>query len=109
MSRAGALACYVTALLALLAVGACSFVLVRDPPARPPPPPANASCTTSAIVPGFDTAVAVLSAIGAVYFLTSDDDNARVGAAVEGGLTIGFGGSAFMGWRSVGRCRSMQP
>ncbi len=93
---------------ALLVTSACSFVLVRDPPARPPPPPAEVSCTTSAMVPGFDTAVAVLSAIGAVYFLTSDEDNAGIGAVVEGGLAIGFGVSAFKGWRSVGRCRGMQ-
>ena len=82
-------------------VSGCSFVLTRNPN----PPPAAPNCPSSPLGPIADTAVAVVAAIGIVYFATSDDDNANVGIAVETALTVGFGSSAYIGYRRVGRCR----
>ena len=79
----------------MLASG-CSFFFTTNPP----------QCTSRSIAPIADTAIAVLAAVGAVYFATSDDDNATVGVVVESGLVAGFGASAYVGYRRVGRCRA---
>ena len=81
--------------LAFVATG-CSFVFTGNPP-----PP----CSTSSVAPVADTAIAVLAAIGIVYFATSDDDNATIGVVVESGITLGFGASAYTGFSRVARCR----
>ncbi|MBA3819295.1 MAG: hypothetical protein H0X17_10415 [Deltaproteobacteria bacterium] len=79
----------------------CSFAFVSGPPSPLPAPPARASCTIAPLVPIVDTAIAVLTAIGAVYFITEDN---LLGAGIQTGLALGFGGSAVTGWRRVGRC-----
>lgn len=81
--------------LAFVATG-CSFAFTSNPPAP---------CNTSSVAPIADTAVAVLAAIGIVYFATSDDDNATIGIVVESGLALGFGASAYTGYSRVSRCR----
>ena len=93
------------AVVVLALASGCSLVLTRDPQ----PPPARAGCSTSSIPPVADTAVAVVAALGAVYFATaSDDDNATLGAVVEAAIAAGFGASAYAGYRRVGRCRDAQ-
>jgi hypothetical protein len=83
------------AVVLALATG-CSFVRTSNPP-----PP----CNTSSVAPIVDTAVAVVSAIGIVYFATTDDDNATLGVVVTSGLALGFGASAYTGFPRVSRCR----
>jgi len=82
--------------LVLAVATGCSFVFTS----KPPPP-----CTTSSVGPIADTAIAVVAALGIVYFATSDDDNATLGVVVESGLALGFGASAVTGYRRVSRCR----
>jgi len=86
-----------------LAVGGCSAVFVDGPPR----PPARGSCTRSAGAPIVDTSLGVLSALGAIYFATSGRDDAVIATAVETALAAGFGTSAYVGFRRVGRCRAL--
>ena len=86
----------------------CSLLLVDAPPAQPPPPPAIASCTSSRIPPVIDTMITAVALGGVIYFAQRDDENAGLGAAVEGALAVGFGVSAFTGWRRTSRCAAMR-
>ena len=82
--------------VALVLASGCSFVFTNNPP----------QCTSRSTAPIADTAIAVFAAIGAIYFATSDDDNATLGIVVESGLAAAFGASAYVGYRRVARCRA---
>lgn len=91
------------ALAALLATG-CSALFVKGPPPGPP------ACTMSRIVPFVDTAVAVLAAVGALYFVADDSvEHRSLGVVVEGGIALGFGLGAWSGHGRVSRCLVAPP
>lgn len=81
------------AVLALTVQAGCSFAFTSSPP-----PP----CTSSAVAPVADTAVATIAAIAAIYFATEGEG---LETAASGGLAVGFGAGAVTGYRRVGRCR----
>jgi hypothetical protein len=83
---------------ALVLASACSFAFTNN---RSPP-----ECTRDPAAPIADTAIAVVAVVGAVYFATSDDDNATLGVIVDSGLAAGFAASAYVGFRRVTRCRA---
>ena len=98
----------VIALCALLLLPGCSLLLVRDAPDHLEPG-APRECTSTRVWPVADTAVAVLATVGAFYLLTRSDDSLdRLGAGIEGALALGFGYSAWRGWRETGQCRTLR-
>ena len=86
----------VRAVVFALALSGCSFVLTRD--AKPP----STSCGPRA-APIADTAAAVVAAMGALYFATSDD--ATTALIVDTTLVIGFAAGAYVGYGRVDQCR----
>lgn len=114
------------ALVVALAPG-CSWVAVHAPP-RPAQPEAPLDCTESRAAPAADTALAVLSGIGAglgllvaatekscsdsgawgsLFCMTSSERTALVGTSVAllaAGVVFGF--SAASGYRDTAACRA---
>lgn len=91
-------------LASALLLSGCSFAFVQGPPAQPAAA-APVTCTRSPVAPIVDTAIAVASAIGLVYFVTEGD---RLGSGIEAALAVGFGASAITGWRRLARCERAQ-
>jgi hypothetical protein len=100
-----------------LASAGCSWIVVKPPPPPPrgdptehwPPDGPGVRCTSSLLPPLFDSMVATLATVGAVYFVAAGDDTARVlGPLVEVPLAVTFGLSAYKGWRVTHRCREMK-
>jgi hypothetical protein len=97
--------------LAMLALGGCSFKVVRVPPARgdwPDPVTPSSSqekCTRTLAPPLLDTSVTII--FGTLSYIERDS-GARAFTPIAGAAALPFLASAIYGYWSTGRCRQYQ-
>jgi hypothetical protein len=97
----------IVALITMLCVSGCSFVLVKAPRSAEPEPTTWPKCTEHHFWAIADGAMAVVALIGMVTISReeSDDGLRTIGMVIEGGVGAAFGISALTGIGKSSRCR----
>ncbi len=98
--------------LTALALGGCSFKILRPPPARADwpdpvtPSSSQAKCTRSPAPPLLDTGVALT--FGSLSYIERNSGTSRWFTPMTGLAAVPFLASAIYGFWNVGRCRQYQ-